>query len=39
VGWRVAPRTSEFVQSPAPPFAGGADASHVVAPGFDAAMT
>ena len=28
VGWHVDPLTSAFVQSPTPPFAGGADASH-----------
>ena len=27
VGWHVAPLASELVQSPAPPFAGAADAS------------
>ena len=28
VGWHVNPLASEFVQSPAPPFVGAADASH-----------
>ena len=28
VGWHVDPLASEFVQSPAPPFVGAADASH-----------
>ena len=29
VGWQVDPLASELVQSPAPPFVGAADASHV----------
>ena len=28
VGWHVDPLVSEWVQSPAPPFEGGAEASH-----------
>ena len=31
VGWHVDPLASELVQSPAPPFAGAADASHAFA--------
>ena len=30
VGWHVDPLARELVQSPTPPFEGGADASHVV---------
>jgi hypothetical protein len=30
VGWQVDPLAREFVQSPAPPFVGGAEASHTL---------